>query len=107
MSIKENFVKWASLGTLQTIKEVKLPTAKIVKSEWDRERPEAVTFERLIRYHDMTPQINVAVGSHMAKSLNKKLESGDNVNIDGVEFKVIDKHHSSYGNGISFFMEAT
>jgi hypothetical protein len=48
----------------EPVKEVKQPTAKIIKSDFSKERPEHVTFERLIRYHDMTPQIQVAVGSY-------------------------------------------
>jgi len=47
-----------------TIEEVSKPTAKIVKSEFVRERPEDVTFERLMRYHDATPQIQIAVSSY-------------------------------------------
>jgi len=47
-----------------SIQEVKKPTAKIVKNDFTRERPEHVTFERLVRYHDMTPQLKVAVSSY-------------------------------------------
>ena len=47
-----------------TIEEAAKPTAKIVKSEFIRERPEDVTFERLMRYHDATPQIQIAVSSY-------------------------------------------
>ena len=46
------------------LEEKKTPTAKIVKTDFTRERPEQVTFEKLIRYHDMTPQIQVAVSSY-------------------------------------------
>ncbi len=47
-----------------TLEEAAKPTAKIVKSEFIRERPEDVTFERLMRYHDATPQIQIAVSSY-------------------------------------------
>jgi len=47
-----------------SVVEVKKPTAKIVKNDFTRERPEHVTFERLMRYHDATPQIKVAVSSY-------------------------------------------
>ena len=47
-----------------TVEEVKKPTAKIVKAEFYRERPESVTFERLMKYHDLTPQIQIAVSSY-------------------------------------------
>jgi len=47
-----------------TIEEAKLPTAKIVRSEFIKERPAAVTFERLVKYHDLTPQIQIAVSSY-------------------------------------------
>lgn len=46
-----------------TIEEAKLPTALIVKSEFVKERPK-VTFERFIKYHDLTPQIQIAVSSY-------------------------------------------
>lgn len=46
------------------IEEGKQPTAKIVKREWDRERPEQITFERLIMYHDKTPQIQMPVSMY-------------------------------------------
>ena len=42
----------------------KTPTAKIIKRDWTRERPEHITFERLIDYHDRTPQIRMAVASY-------------------------------------------
>jgi len=42
---------------------VKQPLAKIVKSEFTKERPK-VTFERFIKYHDLTPQIQIAVSSY-------------------------------------------
>lgn len=44
--------------------EEKHPTARIVKKEWDRERPLQVTFERLIHYHDRTPQIQMPVSMY-------------------------------------------
>jgi len=46
------------------IQEAKHPTAKIVKREWDRERPEQVTFEKLIYYHDRTPQVSMPVSMY-------------------------------------------
>lgn len=42
----------------------KQPEAKIVKSQFFREQPLKVTFERLIEYHDATPQIRIAVSSY-------------------------------------------
>ena len=42
----------------------KTPSAKIVKREWDRERPQQVTFEKLIFYHDRTPQIQMPVAMY-------------------------------------------
>ena len=42
----------------------KVPEAKIIKRDWLRERPEHITFQRLIDYHDRTPQIRVAVASY-------------------------------------------
>jgi len=47
-----------------SVVEAKQPTAKIVKSDFSKERPEAVTFEKLVKYHDLTPQIQVAVSSY-------------------------------------------
>ena len=47
-----------------TIEEVKKPTAKIIKSDWFHERPKSVTFQRLLEYHDLTPQIQIAVSSY-------------------------------------------
>ena len=46
------------------IVEVKKPTAKIIKSDYSQETPVQVTFERLITYHDQTPQIQIAVSSY-------------------------------------------
>jgi len=46
-----------------TVTEAKLPTALIVKSEFIKERPR-VTFSRFIKYHDLTPQIQVAISSY-------------------------------------------
>ena len=46
------------------LEEAKTPLAKIVKREYDRERPEQVTFERLIMYHDKTPQIQMPVSMY-------------------------------------------
>lgn len=42
----------------------KAPMSKIIKRDWVRERPEHTTFEKLIDYHDRTPQIRVAVASY-------------------------------------------
>ena len=42
----------------------KTPEAKVIKRDWVRERPEHTTFERLIDYHDRTPQIRIAVASY-------------------------------------------
>ena len=42
----------------------KTPEAKIIKRDWVRERPHHVTFDRLIDYHDKTPQIRIAVASY-------------------------------------------
>ncbi len=47
-----------------TVEEVKKPTAKIVKTEYLKERPGKVTFQRLMNYHDFTPQIQIAVSSY-------------------------------------------
>lgn len=45
-------------------KTTKQPIARIIKRDFTRERPTHVTFERLIQYHDRTPQITVAVASY-------------------------------------------
>jgi len=45
-----------------TLEEKQL--SKIVRSEFINERPERVNFERLLRYHDLTPQIQIAVASY-------------------------------------------
>ena len=42
----------------------KVPLAKIVRSDFSREQPSQVTFERLLKYHDRTPQIQIAVSSY-------------------------------------------
>jgi len=42
----------------------KVPLAKIVRSDFSREQPVQVTFERLLKYHDRTPQIQIAVSSY-------------------------------------------
>ena len=42
----------------------KHPEARIIKRDWVRERPEHTTFERLLDYHDRTPQIRIAVASY-------------------------------------------
>jgi len=41
-----------------------VPLAKIVRSDFTREHPIQVTFEKLINLHDRTPQIQVAVSSY-------------------------------------------
>ncbi len=46
----------------KTIEEKQL--SKIVRSEFIKERPERVNFERLMRYHELTPQIQIAVSSY-------------------------------------------
>ncbi len=47
-----------------TVEEAKQPTAKIVRNTFAKERPTAISFERLMKYHDLTPQIQVAVSSY-------------------------------------------
>ena len=42
----------------------KTPEAKVIKKDWTRERPHNVTFDRLIDYHDKTPQIRIALASY-------------------------------------------
>ena len=51
-------------STKSIILEAKQPTAKIVRSDFSREQPEHVTFEKLIQMHDRTPQIQVAVSGY-------------------------------------------
>ena len=46
------------------VQEVRKPLAKIVKTEYTKERPGRVTFQRLMHYHDQTPQIQMAVSSY-------------------------------------------
>ena len=46
------------------IEEAKAPLAKIVRSDFSREQPVQVTFEQLIKYHDRTPQLQIAVSSY-------------------------------------------
>ena len=46
------------------VKESKVPLAKIVRSDYSREQPIQVTFEQLIKYHDRTPQLQIAVSSY-------------------------------------------
>ena len=46
------------------IEEAKAPLAKIVRSDYQREQPIQVTFEQLIKYHDRTPQLQIAVSSY-------------------------------------------
>ena len=45
-------------------KTTKQPIARIIKRDFVRERPVHVTFERLIQFHDRTPQLTVAVASY-------------------------------------------
>lgn len=47
-----------------TIEEVKKPSAKIVRNQFTKERPDKVTFERLMQMHDLTPQVQIAVSSY-------------------------------------------
>jgi len=54
--------KWAAIEEAKN--NSKTPSAKIVRKEWDRERPLQVTFERLIHYHDRTPQIQMPVSMY-------------------------------------------
>jgi hypothetical protein len=42
----------------------KHPSAKLIRKEWDKERPLQVTFERLIMYHDRTPQIQMPISMY-------------------------------------------
>ena len=42
----------------------KTPSAKIIKRDWLRERPNNVTLQRLIAYHDRTPQIRMSIASY-------------------------------------------
>jgi hypothetical protein len=42
----------------------KEPEAKILKSQYFREQPLKVTFERLIEYHDATPEIRMPVSAY-------------------------------------------
>ena len=49
--------------TVPTLTEAKVPLAKIVRSDF-REQPSQVTFERLLKYHDRTPQLQIAVSSY-------------------------------------------
>jgi len=46
----------------KTIEEKQL--SKIVRSEFVKERPERVNFERLMRYYELTPQIKIAIDSY-------------------------------------------
>jgi len=50
--------------SVPTIFEKKQPLAHIVRSEFTKERPKKTTFERLILYHDQTPQIQVAISAY-------------------------------------------
>lgn len=47
-----------------TILEIKNPEARIVANNYTKEQPQSVTFEKLIKYHDYTPQIQIAVSSY-------------------------------------------
>ena len=55
--------EWESIEETSNVSN-KTPEAKIIKRDWVRERPHHVTFERLIDYHDKTPQIRIAVASY-------------------------------------------
>lgn len=47
-----------------SIEEKKAPLAKIVHSQYSREQPIMVTFDQLLKYHDRTPQLMVAVSNY-------------------------------------------
>lgn len=57
-------MKFLGYTLFERITEQKTPEAKIVKNQFSRERPEKVTFEQLIHYHDLTPQIQIAISSY-------------------------------------------
>jgi len=46
------------------IEEKKIPLAKIIRSDFTREMPLMVTFDHLLKFHDRTPQIKIAVSSY-------------------------------------------
>jgi len=53
------------IGEKYSIEEANLvPEAKIVRSDFSREHPVQVTFQRLINVHDRTPQVQIAVSSY-------------------------------------------
>jgi hypothetical protein len=54
----------SSLLESKPITEAKHPLAKIITSNFTREQPEGVTFHQLIKYHDRTPQLQIAVSSY-------------------------------------------
>lgn len=60
-----NYIKESieSKESIPMIHEAKAPLAKIVHSSYAREQPTYVSFEQLIKYHDRTPQIGIAVSS--------------------------------------------
>jgi len=60
LSIKERLSNFWN----PTIEEAKRPTAKIVRNQFTKEMPERVTFQKLMKYHDYTPQIQIAVSSY-------------------------------------------
>lgn len=62
LKVKENLSPIASKQALYEGK--KEPQAKIVKSQFIREMPLKVTFERLMDYHDSTPQIRMPVSAY-------------------------------------------
>jgi hypothetical protein len=53
----------STISQLPQIEE-KVPVAKIVTSNFVKELPLGVTFQQLIRYHDRTPQIQIAVAMY-------------------------------------------
>ena len=50
--------------TLPKIVEAKVPLAKIVRSDFSREQPTHVTFDQLLKFHDRTPQLQIAISSY-------------------------------------------
>lgn len=82
MTIMREYESWAASSTPATqedgsVKETSLspvrqalyegkkePEAKVLKSQFFREQPLKVTFQRLIDYHDSTPQIRLPVSAY-------------------------------------------
>jgi hypothetical protein len=57
-------MKFLGYTLFERIEENKTPEAKIVKTQFTKEQPDKVSFERLILYHDQTPQIRTAVSAY-------------------------------------------